>query len=607
MHQIERREIAGVTGFVGESAGPYVGGLMFRVGRADESGPTTGVTHLVEHLSLPGQSRQEPDLAATVDNILTAFYAYGEPDEVGGLLSRTATTLGMLPLERLTTERAILTAEESAQGFNFNRLAFALRFGPITHGLVGYDEWGLEHLTPESVQGWADACFTRGNAAVWFTGEPPPGFELDLRDGEPEPFDTPAPRPIPYVDFPSLYASSPPGGVLLATVGRRTTALGIVSDVLLHRLADRLRYELGLVYAVESVRSPLTKDEIHTAILIDAAEANVRRVADEALEVLRRLAEDGPTEDELEHERRRRRRDGSAAPELSSWLGFIAAQHLVGAPYESVADFVAEADAVTPASAAEALRGAAERLLLIGPEEAAGVTGLTDYPLTSPRRVEGRRFRPHAIVGSARKASLVVGNEGAMVVATDGTSALTATFADCVLVVHQPDGGRMLVSDDGFFLHVDPTDWRKGEEAVALIDAAVDPSLVVAADPALERQRATVERVAEACVPGLRGSVRGELEALPRFLEDDEELRAVARASRSWRMGMVAVTNRRLLFLYVDEVKAEVPLDQIRSAAVKSHKDPDLVLDTDDELKKLSSIGPDEMAERLADLLSRRG
>jgi hypothetical protein len=154
---------------------------------------------------------------------------------------------------------------------------------------------------------------------------------------------------------------------------------------------------------------------------------------------------------------------------------------------------------------------------------------------------------------------------------------------------------------------VDPADWRKGKEAVALIDAAVDPSLVVAADPGLERRRANVERVVEACVAGHRRSVRGELEALPRFLEDDEELRAVARASRSWRMGMVAVTDRRLLFLFVDEVKAEVPLEQIRSAAVKSRKDPDLVLDTDHELKKLSSIGPDEMAERLADLLSRPG
>ena len=607
MHQIERREIAGVTGFVGESAGPYVGGLMFRVGRADESGPTTGVTHLVEHLSLPGQSRQEPDLAATVDNILTAFYAYGEPDEVGGLLSRTATTLGMLPLERLTTERAILTAEESAQGFNFNRLAFALRFGPITHGLVGYDEWGLEHLTPESVQGWADACFTRGNAAVWFTGEPPPGFELDLRDGEPEPFDTPAPRPIPYVDFPSLYASSPPGGVLLATVGRRTTALGIVSDVLLHRLADRLRYELGLVYAVESVRSPLTKDEIHTAILIDAAEANMRRVADEALEVLRRLAENGPTEDELEHERRRRRRDGSAAPELSSWLGFIAAQHLVGAPYESVADFVAEADAVTPASAAEALRGAAERLLLIGPEEAAGVTGLTDYPLTSPRRVEGRRFRPHAIVGSARKASLVVwqrgchgGCHGRHVSPHRHVRRLCSRRPPARRWPHARQRRRLLSPRRSDRL----AEGRGGRRAHRRRGRSVArgrgrSGARTAACDGRARGRGLRPRA-----PGLGPWRVGCTAALPRGRRGAS---AVARASRSWRMGMVAVTDRRLLFLYVDEVKAEVPLEQIRSAAVKSRKDPDLVLDTDDELKKLSSIGPDEMAERLADLLSRRG
>jgi zinc protease len=603
VHRIERRLVAGVTGFVGEGAGPYMGGLMFRVGRADESGPTSGMTHLVEHLALPAQSRREPELAASVDNILVTFFAQGEPDEVGGLLSHAATTLRALPLERLATERAILAAEQSAQGFNANRLAFSLRFGPVGHGLVGYDEWGLEHLAPEDVQAWADARFTRGNAAVWFSGEPPDAFGLDLPDGER--IAPPPPRPISYVDYPALYAASAPGGVLLTMVAQRSTALAMVLDVLEHRLADRLRYELGLVYSVESVRSPLTKDETHVAVVADASETAVRRVAAEAVAVLRRLAEEGPTEDELEHERRLRRRDASAATELPSFLGFSAAQHLLGAPFESVEDLVAEGDGVTAEQVAEALRQAADRLLVVAPEEASELAGLAPYPLTSPRRVEGRRFRPQAIVGSARKASLVVGDEGVTIQAPDG-SGITALFADCALVVRDSEGSRLLVSDDGFFVPVDPTDWRKGKEAVALIDAAVDPALVVAGDPELERRREQVDRVAAACVPDLRW-VGDELRALPGVLEDDEELLLVARASRSWRLGMAVLTERRLFFLYVDEVKAEVPVEQIRSASATAGKEPDLELDTDHELRKLSSIAPAEMAERFVELLSRPG
>ena len=42
----------GVSAIWTDSGGPFTAGIVFRVGRADEPLPHTGITHLAEHLAL---------------------------------------------------------------------------------------------------------------------------------------------------------------------------------------------------------------------------------------------------------------------------------------------------------------------------------------------------------------------------------------------------------------------------------------------------------------------------------------------------------------------------------------------------------------------------
>lgn len=82
-----------------------------------------------------------------------------------------------------------------------------------------------------------------------------------------------------------------------------------------------------------------------------------------------------------------------------------------------------------------------------------------------------------------------------------------------------------------------------------------------------------------------------ELDALPHVLRSGEEPRLIVRADKGWRTGVLAVTDRRALFLYVDKVLFDIALSSIR--AVRS-ADPSagsmLTIETNAESFTLTDI-----------------
>lgn len=600
--EVERSELAGIPAFVADAPGPFTATMVFRVGRADETPPTAGITHLVEHLALPASSRRPVEFNGTIDNLLTSIWAFGEPAAVGELLAQTTERLARLPVERLEVERRILAAEDASRGPGAVQLAFALRFGPVTHGLTGYEEWGLLRVGAAEAAAWAAERFTRGNAVVTLAGEPPDGLELALPDGPPRP---PAePRPIPEVVYPSLAREGPPGGVLLSLLGRRTSAFGLGVRVLAHRLQDRLRYELGLSYDVDVAYIPLTGEVAHVAFTADAVAENVPQLAREALDALRSLAADGPTPDELQHETTESRRHWEDPTELPASLYFAAERHLLGLPFQSNAELQREREEVTPDEVTSVVAAAADTLLAVCPPDVTELPGLHAYPVDAPRRVEGRRFRPSSWRGR-RRVELVVGEDGVTIESTEGRRT-TARFDDCAVMLREPDGARTLVSDDGFFVHVDPTIWSKGAEAVAAIDARVDDGRVVARDPEHDARAGAVEAVARRCLKR-RWVVSDELELLPERLAGDEELLAVAEATLGWKSGLLALTDRRLLFLYVlfKETAVEVPLAAVRSVDRRGVVQARLVVAAGEE-HEFADIVPRRMADEIGALVAER-
>jgi zinc protease len=80
---------------------PFEAKLLFRVGRADESLLTSGVSHLIEHLALPQHDRHLSYVNGTTEPLLTYFEGAGERREVLDFLQEVSANLGKLPLDRL--------------------------------------------------------------------------------------------------------------------------------------------------------------------------------------------------------------------------------------------------------------------------------------------------------------------------------------------------------------------------------------------------------------------------------------------------------------------------------------------------------------------------
>ena len=59
-----------------------------------------------------------------------------------------------------------------------------MRYGPCGYGVVPHEELGLGWLEVEDVSAWASRRFTRDNALLWMTTEPPADLELMLPAGE---------------------------------------------------------------------------------------------------------------------------------------------------------------------------------------------------------------------------------------------------------------------------------------------------------------------------------------------------------------------------------------------------------------------------------------
>jgi zinc protease len=584
-----RTLVDGVPTFYVDVDGPFVATLAFRVGRADERLPYAGVTHLLEHLAMPTDDIRGVEADASVGATWTLFWAQGPPDAVVAHLNEVARNLAQPPLERLETERRILLTEAAGRGGPVGlRLAYMLRFGARGYGLVGHDEPGLHRLTANDVSAWAAARFTRGNTALWLT-RPPAGLQLPLPEGDRHP--AVPPEPIDYLRFPCVYRGAT-DGVLLSMVVQRRPELWLALNVAGRRLRRSLRYEAGLSYSVDLAYEPLTADTTHVSIAADALDENVMDVRDRLLSVLRELAADGPTDEELSREREEVAREFADPHAALARLYSAGTAELLSGPQLTPADLLDEFEQTTPASTAGALAAALDSALLVAQADDGVPDGFEPYSVKSPRPLGGRR---HSLRGlrlrrSPDMPSLVAGSEGVALEARDYRAAVR--FDECEVVLRDgPD--RMLWSSDGFLVEVVVAAWRGGNDVVALIDKHVPDELHVALD------REHGERVAAVgtAAAGFKRTwmTSDELDALPHVLRSGEEPRLIVRADKGWRTGVLAITDRRALFLNYANVLVDVPLSSIRT--VRSGAGKKLTIETDTDSFTLTDIKGAELNE----------
>jgi hypothetical protein len=240
-------------------------GLTFRVGQADETLASRGITHLIEHLALFRLGSTEYHSNGATGLTLTHFYLEGAESDVVAFLRSVCDSLADLPLDRLQRECSILQTEEAG------RSAPTLpgwRYGAQGYGLVSYAEWGNERLTAQEVGDWASRWFTRDNAALWVVGPSLPGdLRLPLPAGErrPTPPATSALGPTP------AWFAHGYNEVLLDALVPRSTAAAMYASVLSRELFRTLRQEGGWSYQAAAHYEPRDAD---TATIIAYADAH---------------------------------------------------------------------------------------------------------------------------------------------------------------------------------------------------------------------------------------------------------------------------------------------------------------------------------------------
>lgn len=465
--EFTRTDVDGVPVFWTESGGELAAGLTFRVGRADESLARSGMTHLIEHLVLyPLGVDARLHHNGQVDAATTTFLTRGRPEEVADFLRAVCANLRDLPAARLEDEKQVLRTEAEGRRPAMTDPLFIARYGAETYGLAALPELGLTAITAEDLRAWAARYFTRGNAALWIAGGPPPGdLRLDLPDGPA----MPAPEPAGIKPPTPGYLNAALGGVSWCGLARRGVPAQVYATVLGRRLQHELRYKQAVAYSPTVTYAVRDREIAHVLAAADGLpEVHSRLVASFIREV-EKLEEKPLTEDEL------RSAAGSMSADWDTPRGSVqhtiaaARNAIMGRPTPSIASSKERLAAVTPADVHEVGKEALSTSVFALPRN------------TTPNRWRFSRVHEDSdpVVAGHRirsadhpldRSHLVIGPEGVSLVRGQATG--TVRYADCAALLKWPDGARELVGRDALTIRIEPALWRLTKHA-GVIDSKV--------------------------------------------------------------------------------------------------------------------------------------
>lgn len=530
---VSHTTVQGVPTLHAPRRGETTAGLFFRVGRADETLATSGITHLVEHLALHRLGLTDAHHNGTTANAYTHFHVTGSEAEVVAHLNGVCAALRDLPMERLETEREILRTEASGRGSTSQLPMW--RYGAQGYGLSSYNEMGTWSLTAEQVRDWAAARFTRENAVLWITGDHvPEGLDLSLPAGT----RFPAPAATSALPVTPAFVHGDDGHVVLTSVVRRSTAASLFADVLGRALFHDLRQEGGYSYSAEADYSP--RDATHASLTAyaDALPKKQDAVVGGFVDTLARLRAGRTEQSELDSARAKALKvfdvpDLGAAALPSYALSLLLGHRILGPEQQR-----AELEAVTVGDLHEVAHEVWDAALLQVPGRGLDWAGCTLAPQYSAEPVTGTRHP--SLTDDA--VTLAVGAEGVSLEGPRGP--VTVRYEAVSAMTTRPDGARSLTGHDGFNVTVEPNLFRGVTPAtIAGIDAAVPPEAVVAL-PAREP---------------------GRIPAPPAPPTAKQRWRKLTAADRKRLLPAVLLTAAGLLFcvpalrVLVDELQYEAP------------------------------------------------
>ncbi|MFD4692468.1 M16 family metallopeptidase [Streptomyces sp. NPDC058463] len=473
---IRETEVDGIRTVLAAAPGPVTAGLLFRVGVADETLATTGITHLVEHLALHRHGLSDLHFNGTTAATYTHFHVTGTPEEVTAYLNGVCAALCDLPLDRLETEREILRTEAAGHSLGPNHQLPLWRYGAQGYGLSSFGEHGTWHLTAEAVSDWTRTRFTRDNAVLWITADTlPEGLDLTLPPGTSQPL----PAPTSALPVTPAYINGDSGGVVLDGIVRRSTAATLFTEVLSRALYTDLRQKGGYSYVADADYSPRDHDFATITAIADALPKKQDAVVGGFIDTLARLRTGAIEQSELDAARTKFLKRYDTPDVGAARLPSYALNLLTGHRNLTPDEHRAELAAVTLGDLHEVARELHSTALLQVPGRGADWAGFTEAPQWSTDTPSHRGSRHRSWEDGS---TLVVSPES--VTRETPSGRVTVRYDACAALLVHPDGGRWLTGLDGFQIRVEPNLHRGlTPDRTAVIDAAVPPSAIIRMPP----------------------------------------------------------------------------------------------------------------------------
>jgi hypothetical protein len=464
-------EVDGVTTMSarqGAIQGPLQAGLVFGVGRGDETMTVGGITHVVEHLAFQPLGHLPYAHNGTVDTVCTRFMVSGGPDDVVEFFRGITENLRDVPVERLTQELKILQVEEQRTGGSQVGRDLSQRFGARATGLVGWPEHGLKCIGPDDVMAWAHKWFTAGNAVLWTSAPLPEKLDLSALPEGSAPVH--APRP-PLFTPPRTFVAERTSLVSVSAVMERQLGVVPALQILQRRGYDRLRRRDAISYGINIERVRLDADHALVYFGADGSEGKYALVFEGLVEVWDELIETGPTQSEWNDMCREYLAQKDHPQYRLAVLDSDAERHVLGMTYLTEEEYWAKIQALTPDEVRDDLAQIAPTLFGVTPLEVRdGAAGWAVYDPWSTESVDGASHQP---IEGREEGTLIVGSDGVTWVAEDERMH-TVRWDDAICAFTWDDGRRSVLKPNGEWVSLIPWCWRGGQDLTARVDEAID-------------------------------------------------------------------------------------------------------------------------------------
>ncbi|HEV7678722.1 MAG TPA: hypothetical protein VGQ42_09165 [Candidatus Dormibacteraeota bacterium] len=466
----------GVPVFWAEMPAPRRAQLMFRAGRADEPFCRAGLSHLVEHLSLSTLGDRPYQYNGSVTTDLTSFTVAGNDGDIVEFLALVCAALRALPFDRLEAERRVLSTEAARRTPDPVAALLWARYGSTGLGLLGAEEHALRSAGPEDIQAWSDSRFTASNAVLLLTGPPPAGLHLDLPVGTRfgDAVSIPVAQPLP------TWFKRNSAVVALGAIRPRGRGHSALERHLQRHMSRRLRHDLGISYSVQVADLRVDSTTTHLVVVADALPEQATAVTAAMVEELDRIAEHGVDQGELDRDLEQCLRAAQVAEVVGAVVNDRGTTLLLGEAPVSFAEGVERLLTLTGADLAAIAAEVRDSAMWLVPTGAT-IAGERFHPyveFTPPLPEKSIGYFKPVTAGGGEKAAigLAVGEQGVSMVLSNA-KCVTVRWAECVGMQWWTTMQRVLYSQDGFRLAIDPAYWDRPDELLAMIDSRVPDHL----------------------------------------------------------------------------------------------------------------------------------